>query len=280
MIDLTTLGNTTGSAASNDVAAKNAASATAIDGTPYNAAKVDNDWGWQQALLEYAGLTANGVTETKTASQLLDALKVTMSPPGTIVMGGWNDDPVTLGYRLLLLDGSGILVANYPDLVSACYVGDANNSAAAAAGGGYYKATDAAGTTPNISGTYFILPDTRGQTVRGLDAVGSVDPDGASRYLGDIQGFALETHNHLVVQNFSYPSQNILGASLIEEGTITPTDFVGLRENVSSGTVSASEFEIGEDMTSHSASAIDPKGVVDEDETRMTNFSVQFAIRY
>ena len=159
MIELTDLGNTTGTAAANDIAAKNAASSTAIDGTPFVAAMVDNEWGWMQAIMDYAGDVADGITESKTASQLLQAQINTLSPPGAILPNCWNADPATLGYRFLDLDGSGILVANYADLITATYVGDGNNATAKAGGGAFYKADDAVGTNrrpvPNPFADYF-----------------------------------------------------------------------------------------------------------------------------
>ena len=44
--------------------------------------------------------------------------------------------------------------------------------------------------------TTFNLPDMRGQFLRGLDASGTVDPDGAGRVIGDNQTDANKPHNH------------------------------------------------------------------------------------
>lgn len=112
--------------------------------------------------------------------------------PGVVVEWNAPNDPSTYGIRGLPLNNQGILVANYPSLVSRNYVGDANNAVAAAAGGGYFRADDAAGTIPNITGIYFILPESRGYGVRGLDLAASVDPDGASRTIGDNQADAMQ----------------------------------------------------------------------------------------
>ena len=95
---------------------------------------------------------------------------------------------------MILLNGHGILRANYPDLDTACYVGDGNNAAVAAAGGGYFRADNSDGSSPNIAGIYLILPETRGYVPRGLDTAASVDPDGASRYLGNPQLDAFQGH--------------------------------------------------------------------------------------
>lgn len=40
------------------------------------------------------------------------------------------------------------------------------------------------------------IPDARGQFLRGLDASGTVDPDGAGRSLGDSQADAMQNHSH------------------------------------------------------------------------------------
>lgn len=177
-------------------AGKNATGAGATDGTEWIAAYIDNwGWGWQQALFDQEGITPDGITEAAGASQIVDALN-NMFPAGMIAEWNINVDPATLGARYLLLNGQGILRANYPDLDTNCYVGDGNNAAVAAAGGAYYRADDAAGTTPNIAGVYLILPESRGYTTRGLDTAASVDPDGAARALGDNQGSAMWGHWH------------------------------------------------------------------------------------
>ncbi len=49
---------------------------------------------------------------------------------------------------------------------------------------------DAVGLTFGGSGNMFNVPDLRGQFLRGLDPSGTIDPNGASRTLGSMQGFA------------------------------------------------------------------------------------------
>lgn len=41
-----------------------------------------------------------------------------------------------------------------------------------------------------------VVPDMRGQFMRGLDTTGTVDPDGATRSLGDSQAGEVESHTH------------------------------------------------------------------------------------
>jgi hypothetical protein len=262
MIDRTLVFNNYLGASFPNFAGKNASGATAVDGTEWLAAYVDNwGWGWEQALLNYEGITPNGTTEADGASQITDAIQ-NILPPGCIVEWNLNTDPATYGARFLLLNGQGILRANYSELDANVYVGDANNAAVAAAGGGFFRADDAAGTTPNITGVYLILPESRGYTTRGLDLAASVDPAGASRVLGDNQNFALQNHDH----DF-YASSGTSGstpAALATDAAAT-LGLRNLRVNAqSSGVITYTGF---------GTALIDV-------ETRMTNRSTQFAIRY
>jgi hypothetical protein len=173
--------------------AKNASGAGATDGTPYVAAFIDDIWGPKQALMDRASLTPNGVTESVAASQILDAMEKGYAlGAGYIVQYEKAASPATNGDRVLLLTGQGVLIASYPELTTAVYVGDGNNATAAT----YYKADDAAGTIRNTAGTYLILPDYRGVVPRGLDVAAAIDPGGASRTLGSLQQDAYQGHHH------------------------------------------------------------------------------------
>lgn len=175
-------------------AAINASGGAATDGTEFTANMInDSMWGILQSLLDYTGQTPNGIVENPSNSQIMEALR-RFEIPGKIINAVLNDDPAVLGIRAIQLTGQGILISNYPELDNVVYVGDGNNAAVAAAGGGFYHASDAAGTTPNTAGPYLILPDARGRVVRGLDLTGSVDPDGAGRYLGDLQTDSFQGH--------------------------------------------------------------------------------------
>ena len=189
MLDILATFNYQNGVAFPNSAAVDASGAFATDGTEFIANMVnDYCFGPMQALLDYVGLTPNGIIESATTSQFLDALRKAFSHPGEIFYAAWNQDPTLLEIRALKLVGQGILRLNYPELDSAVYVGDPNNGTAPA----FYHANDAAGTIRNIAGIYLILPDCRGQVIRGLDLAAVVDPDGASRALGGLQGFAIE----------------------------------------------------------------------------------------
>lgn len=253
---------------------KNATGAGATDGTEYIAAMIDNwAWGWQQALFDYEGFTPDGVTESAGASQIVDAMN-NMIPPGMVAEWNINVDPATLGARYLLLNGQGILRANYPLLDANVYVGDGNNAAVAAAGGAYYRADDAAGTTPNIAGAYLILPESRGYTTRGLDSAASVDPDGASRYLGDNQIDAMQTtRGSFRLRGFE------LGSDLLDNPLGSFTIAVG---GASALTAASSGNSVARDTVNFdNTNSTSPNAAkTDDDESRMSNRSTQFAIRY
>jgi hypothetical protein len=168
----------------------NASGPGATDGTEFVKLMIDDYWGRFQAILDYAGLSPDGVTEAPGTSQHIEALQLGFMgmAPGTGVIWWQNDDPSVLGARVLLLNGQGVLRANYAELDANVYVGDGSNGTASA----FYHADDAAGTIRNTAGVYLILPDARGYVLRGLDVAASVDPDGASRDVGSIQTDAMQ----------------------------------------------------------------------------------------
>jgi len=165
MIDyLATFINTNGSAFPN-TAAKNVSAPGAGDGTEFVAALVNDIWGRAEALMAYAGLTPNGVTEAPNTAQILLAIgKGFAVGPGMGVIYWKNGTPAANGDRVLLLQGQVIPAASYPLLCAAVYVGDANNATAPA----FYYTSDAGGTTRStVSKNYMVLPDTRAVCLKG-----------------------------------------------------------------------------------------------------------------
>jgi hypothetical protein len=135
------------------------------DGTEFVAALVNDIWGRAQALLDYAGLSPDGVQEAPNTAQILTALSKGYGiGPGIGVIYWKNGTPAANGDRVILLQGQVIPIANYPLLAAAVYVGDANNAAAPA----FYKTSDAGGTIRSTSGTYMKLPDTRAVSLKGV----------------------------------------------------------------------------------------------------------------
>lgn len=254
---------------------KNASSPTSTDGTEFVQAMIDDEWGARQALMVYAGLTPNAVTESSSASQALEAMKLGFISPGTGVIWWHDDDPATTGDRVLLLNGQGILRANYALLDAAVYVGDGSNAAVAAGGGAFYRADDAAGVTPNIAGNYLILPDLRGYVLRGLDVAASVDPDGASRFVGDAQVDAFQAWQ--LGANESQDSvagpyygrvgdDGLLALDVAVTNTVSPIYSKTSGQGVAAGLYPVDDGTNGTPRT--------------DSETRMTNVSTRYGIRY
>lgn len=176
--------NTDGSAFP-DNKSVNASGPSATDGTEFVKLMIDNYmFGPQQALINHAGLIPDGISEADGASQELEALQKSFGYPGEAVDWYGDLDPAVIGMRVLLLEGQGILIANFQELATAVYVGDGNNATAPA----FYKADDAAGTIRNIAGIYLILPDATdvyptfvGETIKS----GRIENNGAASILSE-----------------------------------------------------------------------------------------------
>jgi hypothetical protein len=267
MILLDTLPNVTGTALAYTVAAQNISGPGATDGTGLQASILTDEWGFQQAALKYADVAPSGTPEDADTSQILASLINSLSPVGTVLQGMWSTDPASLGIRAILMDGSGILIANYAALVAACYVGDGNNGTADA----FYKADDAAGTTPNVAGTYFILPDTRGSFLRDADSAKAQDPYG-DRTMGEVQGSYIQDHEH-DVQNLASPGSQFLEQS---PATVTMTGGTGNSPWTigGGGTQPIGAYDI--QTPNKGADAV----AVESTETAPRNAICKFAIRY
>lgn len=176
--------NTDGSAFP-DTQAVNVSAPGAGDGTEFIALMVNDIWGRAQALMDYAGLTPDGVTEAPGTAQIIEAIGRGFSVgPGFGVQYWKAGTPAANGDRVLLLQGQVILISSYPELVAACYVGDGNNATAAT----FYKTSDAGGTTRDTAGTYFVLPDARGLSMKNIgDATISGRTKTGPTELGDVQ---------------------------------------------------------------------------------------------
>jgi hypothetical protein len=148
-----------------DIEAVNVSAPGADDGTEFVALMVNDIWGRAQALLDYAAMTPDGVMEAPDTAQILTAIGRGFAVgPGMGVTYWKNGAPAANGDRVLLLQGQVIEIASYPLLVTACYVGNAANPTAPA----FYKTSDAGGTTRDVAGGYFVLPDTRAVVLKGV----------------------------------------------------------------------------------------------------------------
>ena len=246
---------------------KDATGPGATDGTAYNALMVDDEWGRVQAIMDHAGLTPDDVTEEVGTAQIIPALQKGFGiPPGISVEWNLADDPGVTGHRALLLQGQGVLRDSYPDLDDAVYVGDGNNAAVAAGGGAFFRADDALGVTPNIAGDWLILPDARGVVSRGLDTGALIDPDGAGRFLGDLQVDAAQEHAHN------------LASDLGTNNTIVDDSGTGPSANGGSLGIAATLTQDRIQTTAPVSGIFDPPRL--SAETRMYNRSTHFVIGY
>jgi hypothetical protein len=187
--------NTNGSAFP-DTEAVNVSAPGAGDGTEFVALMVNNVWGFQQALMDYAGLTPDGVQEAPGTAQFLEALaKGYGIGPGIGVIYWKNDTPAVHGDRVLLLQGQVITIADYAELVAVTYIGDPNNADADYTG--FFKTSDAGGTVRDTAGAYFVLPDTRGLSLKNIgDAVINARTKTGPAKLTELQEDQMQGHHH------------------------------------------------------------------------------------
>ena len=256
-----------------DTLGVNASGGGALDGTEWVKLFIDDQWGARQALMDHAGLTPDSVTEAPGTAQTLEALRKGFGIGAGVGVIYWkNDDPATNGDRIILLNGQGIIRANFADLDSAVYVGDGNNATAEA----YYHADDAGGAARNTVGIYLILPETRGYTLRGLDVAASVDPQGASRTLGGVQDDAAQRiEGRFQAHLHRTPTVALIGGYV---GVFSPSNSASqfYVTNVSSPAGSATvqtDFDNANSVTPNASKT-------DDVETRMSNVTTRYGITY
>ena len=288
MKDFSTLDNTSG--AFPDVLATNSSGPTLRDGTPVNANLVNDIWGAFQAILNTAGTTPSGSVDSSSASDLLDSIRKVAGAPGELVFHGAPDDS-SLDANVLPLKGQVVTIASYPDLVAATYIGDANNSNTAFTGG-LYKTSDAAGTTRDTAGPYFVLPDCRGYFLRALsgsatgrdvgrDAIGVSTGFDYNNMAGWLESESPGSHKHDVVESAD-------ANGLDQEQYWLFTSYPGSVDGGFATVTPESRFLYKEGTTSYDLeTAIGKNGVTgstyDSDftkEVRPANVAFQLGIRY
>jgi hypothetical protein len=124
-------------------------------------------------------------------------------PPGVILAVAWNSSFYT-GLNVLPLNGQGIPISSYPELVNATYVGNSLNNNPDVHFFYKYNSSTNARTT---SGNYFRLPDTRALVPKGRGDLGA----GAtyfngrvktnSNFMGNLQEDTLQNHKHWRLEN-------------------------------------------------------------------------------
>jgi len=180
-----------------DTEAINVSAPGAGDGTEFVAALVNDIWGRAQALMDYAGLTPDGVQEAPDTAQIMSAIGHGFGiGPGVGVIYWKNDTPAVWGDRVLLLQGQVILIASYPLLVAATYCGNALNPTAPA----FYKVQND-GVTRDTAGTKFVLPDARGLSLKNIgNATVNTRTKTGPVSLGEEQEDQGQEHLHNIVE--------------------------------------------------------------------------------
>lgn len=131
----------------------------------------------------------------------------------------------------LELDGSAISRTTYADLWS--YASDQGVLVAESTKTSLTAVLDADADNPiqTYAGSFgtgdgsstFTLPDFRGIFLRGYDSAGTIDPDGASRSIGELQADAFKSHHHTVPHSTNSGSTNNSRFSSYDTNT-TATD--------------------------------------------------------
>jgi hypothetical protein len=255
-------------------------------GTPWEKVLLNDIFGFQQAMLDAAGIVPSGSADQVGASQYLESLQKIAGFPGTIVALGLNDtDPATFGVRILMLNGGSVDQDDYPELVAATYVGDGLNSAVGGAGAGFYKSSDPGGATPDTAGPWFNLPNAGGRFLRGVDDGLGIDPDG-ERYIGQDQMDCSISHKHGLYSNGGgYDIIDQLGDNKDMSTVASGSDgLLSLQTGPPSGVTEwiaggrwHSEFEFGTQFYQGPAGA--PSKTV-EQEARPRNIAVNWGVWY
>lgn len=130
---------------------------------------------------------ANNIAWLKDAVETLQSNMLTVVPVGTIIAVPYTTPPT----GFLEADGSAILISEYSALAEVLYCGNTDNPTASWG----YRCANADGSGHSTSGTYIVLPDLRGQFIRGLDNGRDLDTDRSLwAAQNDAMGFNLATN--------------------------------------------------------------------------------------
>ena len=130
------------------------------------------------AINELVGILSNGQYGN------IDFLRLIASP-GDIIYTARQTPPV----GTIKANGAAVSVSVYADMASAIYCGDTNNDTALWG----YRCTNTDGSGRSPAGGYIVVPDLRGEFMRGWDDGRGVD---SGRALGTAQGSQNLSHNH------------------------------------------------------------------------------------
>lgn len=146
----------------------------------------------QEELLSI--VTAASLEPDKTKfNQVLQALQIMFAAAGDVTPAGAVEAFArrTPPPGWLVADGTAVPIATYSRLADAIYVGNAENGTAPWG----YKCTNPSNPngSRNTAGTHIVLPDLRGEFIRGWDNGRGVD---AGRNFGSWQDSQNKAHNH------------------------------------------------------------------------------------
>ena len=252
-----------------DCAAVNSSGALSTDGTEFNKLMIDNYmFGRQQALLAHVGITPNGSSEANGASQEILALQRMGMYPGQLTFSLWNDTPINLGIRVIMLQGQGIVRANYPDLDAAIYCGDGNNATAESC----YHADNSDGSSRNTAGAYLILPDARGIGIRGFGTNGKILKANGGSYIGATELGKLQTDQ---MQGHWHPAKNATNGSGNSYASASGGSAVAFSNAATIGTTHGA-LGVGDAIADASGNSTPRTG----DETRMATMTVNIGVIY
>jgi len=154
----------------------------------YSAAANGNAGAW--ILERCSGGAQQGVVATQ-SNQLMTLGQAGALAGTTGMLGLFPFNSAPSGW--LKVNGAAIPIAGYSTLAGLLYCGDANNATAAWG----YRCTNPANPSGSRStvGAYIVLPDARGEFLRGFDDGRGID---VSRVLWSLQAGALLSHTHSV----------------------------------------------------------------------------------
>jgi hypothetical protein len=165
-------------------------------------------------------LTYNGSTSTWVASAIpIIDNNVDNTPIGTVI--GFAATTAPTGY--LECNGAAVAVSQYSDLTTAIYCGDSRNNTA----GFGYRCTNASApsTSRSTTGQFIVLPDLRGEFIRGWDNGRGIN---AGRVFGSNEADEFESHTHLIATNVnasvSPTSDNYLTSLTNNETGLLPNE--------------------------------------------------------
>lgn len=193
----------------------------------------DTNTGWRRVTADTIALVCGGVDIVTFSSTGVVINTGGISGASNLVQPGmamiWHSQTVPTGWREC--DGAALLIATYPTLATNIYVGDVLNPTAAWG----YKCTDPLNpnTTRSLVGTYIVIPDYRGEFIRGWDHGRSVD---VGRAWASLQAEMIGPHTHPITDpGHTHPGVPQSGAD-VDRGSLASQFSIDVSGNTGSAT--------------------------------------------